>query len=99
MQFFYQLTSLLMIVLLIVATVLLLCGRKKKGDWWLAAFLASLISNTIWAIAGPILSGMGGLSALMEIGYLIARLVSLAGYCALFLFVVVRRRSSSGPDL
>lgn len=98
MRLFYQLTALLMIVLLIVATVLLLYGRKKKGDWWLAAFLASLLSNTAWAIAEPILSGIGGLSVQVEIGNLVARLLSVAGYCALLLFVLVRRRSSPDPN-
>jgi hypothetical protein len=96
MQLFYQLTALLVIVLLIVATALLLFGRKKRGDWWLTGFLASLISNMAWAIAEPILSGIGGLSAQVEIGNLVARLVCMAGYCALLVFVIARRRSS--PD-
>ena len=61
------------------------------------AFLASLVSNTIWLIAEPILSGLGGLTDLVEIGTLIARLVSVAGYFALFLFVLAHRRSS--PNL
>lgn len=98
MHLFYQVTALLMIVLLIVATVLLLCGRKKKGDWWLAAFLGSLLSNAAWSIAEPILSGLGGLSVQVEIGNLVARLLSAAGYCALLLFVIVRRRSSPDPN-
>lgn len=94
MRLYYQLTALLIIVLLIVATVLLLSGRKKRGDWWLAGFLASLISNTAWVIAEPILSGIGGLSAQVEIGNLATRLVCVAGYCALLVSVIVRRRSS-----
>jgi hypothetical protein len=98
MRLFYQSTAWLMIVLLIVATVIFLCGRKRKEDWWLIAFLASLVSNTVWALAEPILSGLGGLTDLVEIGALVARLVSVAGYCALFLFVVAHRRSSPNPN-
>ena len=97
MNLFYTLSSIAMIVLLIIAAVIVSVGRKVGGGWWLAAFLGSLVVNTGWAILAPILSGLDGMGALLDIGYFVVRLVSLAGYGALLGFVLARRRSLLDP--
>ena len=95
MTAFYTLSSMAIVALLLIATGLFISGRKKIGDWWLAAFFGSLVLNTIWAFVGPILGGMEGTRAQFDIGNLVSRFIALAGYCALLVFAIVRKRSSA----
>ena len=83
------------VALLVIATGLFMSGRKKTGDWWLAAFLVSLVLNTTWAVVGPILAGMESTRDQFDIGNLVSRFIALAGYCALLGFAVARKRSSA----
>jgi hypothetical protein len=91
--YFYTLSSLAIVALLITATTLFVFGRKTVGDWWLATFFATLVSNALWALAGPILAGVESTSHLVAVGDFVFRLIALIGYIALLGFVVVRKRS------
>ncbi len=93
MNLFYTLSSLAIVALLITATTVFVVGRKTVGDWWLATFFATLVSNVLWALAGPILAGMESTSHLVAVGDFVSRLIALIGYIALLIFVVVRKRS------
>jgi len=95
MTTFYTLSSMAIVVLLVIATGLFISGRKNAGDWWLAAFFGSLVLNTIWAFAGPILDGMESTRDQFGIGNLISRFIALAGYGSLLVFAIGRKRSST----
>lgn len=91
MHAFYVLSSLACVALLVAATAVFFCIHKKASDWWLAAFLVSLVSNTAWAILGPILAGMESTRSFVDAGDLVSRLISLVGYGALLCFAVMRK--------
>jgi len=95
MNLFYTLTALIMIVLLVGATALVLAGRKKAGEWWLAGFLLSLVSNTLWSLVGPVLAGMEETLFVYDAGNVVFRLVSLIGYVALLVYALKKKRASS----
>jgi len=95
MTTFYALSSMVIVVLLVIATSLFISERKKAGDWWLAAFFGSLVLNTIWAFVGPILAGMESTRDQFDIGNLISRFISLAGYASLLVFAIGRKRAST----
>ena len=85
-----------MVALLFLATTLHFIGRKRRVDWWLAGFLLSLITNTLWAFIAPILESLDGTRALFDIGNVVTRIVCLGGYVALLGFVIVNRRNRNG---
>ena len=91
MTIFYTSSLSIIICVLLGAFFVLLALPKRRTDWWLIAFIGSLILNTAWGFLGPILYGLGKYT-FVTAGDIINRLFSLLGYGALLVYAIVLRR-------